>query len=234
MKKMDSVSNLVIGLGQIGTAIASILKCDGIDKDQIADKKSYTFLHICIPYSDIFIETVEGYQEKYSPQYTVIHSTVPIGTCRKLNAVHSPVRGVHPNLEDGIRTFVKYFGGFDSYICALQFGERGVKTKVIEHSDETETMKLFDTFQYGMLLLMQKEIHKYCQNKKLNFDLVYTEANKTYNEGYIKLGRPDVVRPYLKHMEGKIGGHCIIPNAKLLDFWMAKTLVEFNDGYAEI
>ena len=42
-----------------------------------------------------------------------------------------------------------------------------------------------------------------------------TKFNHTYNEGYKKLGKTYVVRPVL-YPTDKIGGHCIIPNAKLL------------------
>ena len=65
----------------------------------------------------------------------------------------------------------------------------------------------------------------------LDFDLVYTQANRTYNEGYEKLGKSEVKRPVLKHYPGSIGGHCIIPNAKILNDSLADLLLERNLWY---
>jgi UDP-N-acetyl-D-mannosaminuronate dehydrogenase len=133
-----------------------------------------------------------------------------------LGIVHSPIRGVHPNLAKGIKTFVKYFGGKDAKKAASIFSRLGIKTKVFKEAKTTEALKLWDTTQYGRLIMLEKEIHEWCKENKVDFKAVYTEANKDYNEGYTKLGRPEVVRPYLKHVEGPIGGHCVTPNAKLL------------------
>ena len=57
---------------------------------------------------------------------------------------------------------------------------------------------------------------KICKKEKVNFDDVATEFNKTYNEGYSKLGMKNVIRPVLFAPEGGIGGHCVVPNAKIL------------------
>jgi len=65
------------------------------------------------------------------------------------------------------------------------------------------------------MIALNKYIHKWCVQNGIDFDIAYTEFNKTYNDGYEKLGKLNVVRPYLKHMDGKIGGHCVMPN---LDF----------------
>lgn len=229
MNKMDSASNLVVGLGEVGQAIAKILQCDGIDKDQTAPLKSYKFLHICIGYSPKFVEIVKQYQHQYTPDYTIIHSTVPIGTSRECDAVHSPVRGVHPNLEQGIRTFIKYFGGRDSFICSQVFVEKGLSVKSVPDSETTEALKMWDTTQYGAMILLNKEIHRFCKENNLDFDIIYTHANRTYNEGYAKLNRPEVARPYLAFKNEKIGGHCVIPNAYLLESKTAYRIRKYNE-----
>lgn len=227
MRKTDFVSDaLVIGLGEIGTPIANILDCDAIDKEEIAPQNTYNFLHICIPFNENFIEIVKDYKEKYKPNYILIHSTVPIGTSRLLNAVHSPVRGIHPHLEEGIRTFVKYFGGQNAYICAGPFIKKGIKIECGSIPEETEALKLWDTTIYGLNILIEKEIHKFCQENSLDFDFIYKDANKTYNEGYAKLGFPQFSKYILEHREEeKIGGHCILENARLLDNRLAKLLL---------
>jgi len=230
MKKTDSASSLVCGLGQVGIAITSILECDGIDKNQIAPAKNYKYLHICFPYNSEFIKQVRYYQFLYSPDYIVCHSTVPVGTCKKLNMVHSPVRGKHPDLEKSIRTFVKYFGGDDAYACAQAFQEKGVKVKCLKYSQDSEAGKLFDTLIYGVNILIEKEIHEFCKNNSLNFDMVYTNFCETYNEGYEEMGLPQFKKYILKHVDGPIGGHCLLSNAELLDTPFAKLLCKSSKG----
>jgi hypothetical protein len=81
------------------------------------------------------------------------------------------------------------------------------------------------------MIALNKEIKKWCDKKGLDFDIIYAEANKSYNEGYRKLGREEVVRPYLKYMPGKIGGHCVIPNCHILDSEIAKYILLKNKSY---
>lgn len=226
MKKTDSVSSLVIGTGEVGSAIAKILGCEGIDKNQQASQKTYKFLHICFPYTENFIEYVKAYQDEYSPDCTIIHSSIPLGTTRKLNATHSPIRGIHPHLEEGIRTFVKYFAGEGSEMAMELFQSKGIKCTWVADVETVEAMKIWDTTMYGLNILIEKEMYKYCQKNGLNFDILYTHSNLTYNEGYEKLGHPEFKKYVLKHMEGPIGGHCIKENARLLDNYLAKLLCE--------
>ena len=79
--------------------------------------------------------------------------------------------------------------------------------------------------------IVEKEIEKWCDKNNVDFEAVYTEANKTYNKGYKKLGRIEVVRPHLKYMPGKIGGHCVLPNCKILDSHIAKIILQKNKLY---
>src|SRR3990167_7185119 len=110
---------LVIGMGQIGEPICEILSefydVESFDTNRRhgVPEGLFNVLHICFPYSDTFESEVKKYQKKFLEKegLTVIHSTVPLGACGRLGAVHSPVRGQHPRLEEGIRTFVKFFGG---------------------------------------------------------------------------------------------------------------------------
>jgi hypothetical protein len=208
--------HLIVGYGEVGKALHKVLgKALWVDRNGGTWKKQKVdVIHICIPWSKSFVNDVYFYK-LYAP-FIIVHSTVPVGVCDMLEVTHSPIRGIHPNLEKGIRTFVKYFGGKNAQWGAEIFKKLGIKTKVFREAKTTEALKLWDTTQYGRLIMLEKEIHTWCVKNKVDFDAVYTQANKDYNEGYIKLGRPEVVRPYLKHMEGPIGGHCVRPNAKLL------------------
>lgn len=216
------MKHLVIGLGEVGSAIREILKCEGYDphKGDITlgsnNVSGYDMIHICFPWSNTFIEQVEKYQQRWRAKYVVVHSTVPLGTCDPHQWIHSPVRGVHPNLVEGLRTFTKYFGGVNSDVAGQVFVDLGIEAVITTKAATTEALKLWDTTQYGIMIALEKEIYAYCKRHDLPFDLVYKHANMSYNEGYTKLGKPEVVRPYLDQHDGPIGGHCVIPNAEIL------------------
>lgn len=222
--------HLVIGLGEVGMALVKVFKCDGEDKFQNieAPEKGYKFLHIAFPYGENFVEEVKKYQDKYTPKYTIIHSTVPIGTSDECNALHSPIRGVHPHLADSIMTFKKFIGGADCFEIASEFRHFRIDSICTRYAKNTEAMKLWDTTQYGTFIMLNKEINKYCEENGLDFNIVYTLANETYNEGYTKMLRPEVMRPFLEYKDEKIGGHCVIPNCHLLESETPKRILEQN------
>ncbi len=228
--EISGITNLVIGLGQIGSAIQTILGCEGYDpkNDTPLPDKQYDCIHICFPYSDKFLEHVNAYIKSTQAKLIIIHSTVPVGTSRELKAVHSPCRGIHPNLVEGIRTFVKFFGGERASVGAEIFEAQGVKTFTTDKQEETEALKLWDTTIYGWNIILEKEIRKYCIENDLDFDVVYTLANHTYNTGYESLGHPEYKKYILRHYEGKIGGHCVIQNLPLLKGFVADTINEYN------
>lgn len=227
--------HVVVGLGEIGSALQTIFKADGVDrgKNVTASEPHYDWLHIAFPYSEKFVQYVKEYQKKFTPKYTIIHSTVPMGTSGLCNANHSPVRGVHPNLVDGILTFKKFVGGPDCWEIAKEFKHYRIDCMCVREARQTEALKLLDTTQYGVQIVINKQIHEFCKKHKLDFNVVYTLANQTYNEGYMKLFRPEVVRPYLKFIDGQIGGHCVLQNALLLQkhspIQMAKYVLDFNE-----
>lgn len=208
--------HLVVGYGEVGKSLGKVL---GKHMFFTHSKTNWDYshvdvIHICIPYSDTFVADVKKWKKK--GDLVIVHSSVPVGTCAKLGVVHSPIRGVHPHLEKGIRTFTKYFGGKNANKAARIFSRLGLKTKIYANADITEALKLWDTTQYGRMIMLEKEIYQWCEENTLPFSAIYTEGNRSYNEGYTKLGMAHVVRPVLKHMPGEIGGHCVLPNAKLL------------------
>lgn len=223
------IKNLVIGNGEIGSAIGEILwDCKVVDIEGTDEKCE--FLHIAFPYSDNFIEEVEKYKAKHEPKMTIIHSTVPVGTSRKCDAVHSPVRGPHPHLREALDLFPKWFGGArqDQMNDIFQMFTR---VEAFDKQETTEAMKLWDTAQYAWNVVLMKEIYKWCKENDLNFYEIYTLPNVEYNNCYLELKRPEVVRPYLKYIRGRIGGHCLIPNAKLLPTWITKIILEKDDEF---
>jgi len=227
---------LIIGYGEIGKAFEKICKECGYDvyfkdlKESRLPVGKIEVLHVCIPFKDyenFRIPIIENIK-KYSPELVVINSTVEIGTTSKLindikvkgvktEIVYSPCRGVHPNLYDGIKKFIKYIGGSADAIelAASHFETLGVDSKFMS-CEEAEAAKLFSTTYYGWNILFCKLVKEFCDMKKLDFDKVYTDWNKSYNKGYKELGMENVVRPILYPPENGINGHCICENWKLL------------------
>lgn len=215
--------HVVLGLGEVGDALLSILKdaygdnAIGFDIDYSRVDNVY-FLHICFPYSDVFLGQVSKYIGFYSPKYTVVHSTVPVGTCDKIGAIHSPVRGQHYDMKTSLKTFVKYVGGprGDSDAVANEFLRAGIPVHVVGDAKSSELSKILCTTLYGVMIRFAKDVDKYCLENGLTTSDVLTLWTKTYNDGYARLGHPEYIRPIIEPLQIGIGGHCIIPNTELL------------------
>ncbi len=213
----------IIGYGEIGKAIEKLYKDPVLIKDLVRDDGlcGVGVLHICIPYSESFIDLVASYIQEYSPKYTIIHSTIAPTTTESLVALtgarvaHSPVRGVHPDLLEGIITFEKYIGAdFECEDIEEHLNSLGVKTKVVP-SRTSELAKLMSTTYYGLCISWHGEMKTMCDSLGVDFEDAATNWNKGYNEGYTKLGMGHVTRPVL-YPPTSIGGHCVIPNSELL------------------
>lgn len=233
---MKKGRHIIIGAGEVGKALFEVLgEAYSVTIRDIKDtaKGEYDVLHICFPPINNFVSVAKGYIKQYKPALVIVHSTVPVGTTAKLGdiAVHSPIRGVHPHLAEGVRTFVKYFGGKQATRAAKYFLDIGVPVEVFDNSETTEMLKILDTTYYGWNIVFAKEARRICDKMGLDFDEVYTMPNRDYNAGYAKLGMPQVVRPVLKAMSGKIGGHCVIQNTKLFKDWLTNTLRKRNEKY---
>ena len=228
IKNKDEIG--IIGMGEVGNAVAEIY--GGKEKVSVADVnysdnlENIKILHICIPYSELFCEVVKSFLLKYNPMITYIHSTVEPLTTKKLISstqkiiVHSPIRGVHPHLYDGIMNFIKYIGCesiSDGNIASQHLSHYGIKTHISCPAVNTELGKLMSTSYYGLCIAYHNEMKKWCDHYNADFDISVSHFNKTYNEGYAKLGKNNVIRPILIPPKNeKIGGHCIISNAEIL------------------
>jgi len=213
----------IIGYGQIGKAIAQFYTDPKIkDLNRNDNLKGVDVLNICIPYNEDFIKTVKKEIAEIKPKLTIIHSTVEPGTTKKIGGmiVHSPIRGIHPYLYQGIKKMVKYIGAdiLEAGIMAEEhISSLGIEPKAFGPSIITELGKILDTTYYGLCIAWHGEMKKVCDKLKVNFDEAVTHFNKTYNEGYIKLDKENVVRPVLyPPRNNNIGRHCIIPNTKML------------------
>ena len=92
----------IIGLGEAGAGLFAILKNHyDIQWFEKHSDPSYRtdIMHICIPWSDTFVSTVNQYADVQQPSMIVNHSSVPVGTteelCKltKVPCFHSPIRG---------------------------------------------------------------------------------------------------------------------------------------------
>ena len=230
---------LIIGSGEIGKSLYEVLREK--HETHIRDKEDYKLdgveiLNICYPPSKDFVKITKGYIAQYKPKVTIIHSTVAPGTTEKCGdmVVHSPVHGKHPNLAEGIRTFIKYVGGNNAYAVYLAskfLKEAGIGTKIVANSKTSELSKILCTSYYGWNLLFMKEVAKICQKQGVSFYEVYTDWNWLYNLGYQKLNSPQFMRPVLDPMPGKIGGHCVVNNCDLLDSFITNTIKQKNKEY---
>lgn len=235
----------IIGYGEIGQSLEKlylgrdfIIQINDISLQKSEIEKDVDILNIAIPFTskDKFVEIVSNYINELTPQLTIIHSTVIPGTTLEIIKktkndliVHSPVRGVHPNLYEGLKTFVKFIGSDNKEATAItvnHYTDIEIKSQIFETSKATELAKVLSTTYYGMCIAFHNDINKLCIEQGVKFEEVATKWNKTYNEGYSKLGMSNVVRPVLyPPKEGKIGGHCVVPNAELCkQFFESKVL----------
>jgi len=253
---MNKEKVLFIGVGEVGNSLVDIYrkhldKFDlyyedpgkVIDLPTIKDPNTIHIdvMNVAIPYIPKFKEVVINYIKVYAPSLVIIHSTVDIGVTRSIyketlcNIIHSPVMGVHPNLTQSMLTFEKIIGAIDdesAEMAATHFKDLDMNSVIYNNPEESEAAKLYSTTRYGWDIIYLKEIYKGCKKNNLDFKNVYTKTTEIYNKGFPKLGKPNVVRPILVPMEGKIGGHCILPNCEILkeDFLPAKIVLEFDEN----
>lgn len=218
-----SMKSVIIGMGEAGSALYQILNKHyptetydkRLNKNIIVNK--FDILHVCFSYNEDFISEVKRYQKQFKPQYTIIHSSVPVGTSRKCNALHSPIRGLHPNLTPSLLVFPKFIGGQEASQVADYFRRADINVILCDDPETTELGKLLDTEYYRACIEFTKRAKELCNQHDVNFHEVYTLFNQTYNESFTKLGHPEFVRPVLQPIMKEIGGHCIIPNSKFLN-----------------
>lgn len=217
---------LVVGNGEVGSAVAAVLGCEAVDITSVGEPVDH--LHICFPYSVDFLAEVDRYRDLFTPDLLVIHSTVPVGTSAKLDAIHSPVRGRHPDLEEALRVFVKFFAGPRAEDAATYWPG---PTRIVGQQATTEAGKLWELLHYGLVIAAQKEMAAWCTQVGADPDIAYREFAETYNAGYATLGDHQFKRPVIEPTDGPIGGHCIIANAAHIDHPLARLLEELNDQW---
>jgi UDP-N-acetyl-D-mannosaminuronate dehydrogenase len=227
---------LVVGLGEIGHALFAFLKKEGsftaygLDLDETKMRAAgqaksklpseVDTMHVCLPckIQYKFVDAVAKYAKQFKPKLLIINSTVPPGTTKKIYeqynclVAHSPVRGVHKNLEYmewELKRWTKYVGGVNikaADAARKHFEKMGLKVKTLKSCAETELAKLLETTYRAWMIACFQEMQRISRHFDCDFDEAVDFLEDTHR---LRLDRP-VMFP------GFIGGHCLIPNTELL------------------
>lgn len=217
------MNTLLLGFGEVGQALYKTFKpyhdIDVLDKDGWVFSPSlisYTVLMVAIPYTDDFEDVVNATIKKYNVRHTIIFSSVPVGTTSKvINAVHSPVEGRHPNLHSSMMVFTRFVGGKRTRSIYRFFKQAEFEVEWLKSSDWTEALKLQSTTNYGINIEYARYVNALCTMLNMPYKYV-KQYNESYNALYAVLNEHGIKRYILDPPKGKIGGHCIRQNAKLL------------------
>ena len=218
-ERMKRGKTLVVGLGEVGGALAAVLDREEpvlrLDVQPVEIKEPIGIMHICIPFQkrgDFEAATI-AYIKRFSPALTIINSTVLPGTTRSIAeksggaVAYSPVRGKHVRMENDMLHYDKFVAAFDTEAAAYaeaHFKSAGMKTRIIEKVETLEIAKLAETTYFGVCIAYAQELNRYCERVGGDFD----EAITFFEEvGFL---------PRQPYYPGFIGGHCVIPNIKIL------------------
>lgn len=217
---------VIIGYGEIGQAVGNIIGdhwvVDSDFANDIDGDGTVEIMHVCFPYDDSFEDAVHAYIEEYKPQHIVVWSTVPIGTTERFGifASHSPVEGKHPDLELSIRTMERWVGTFiqgEAQYLTNFFQGLGLRVKIVGSPRYTEALKLLSTTEYGVNIEFARYKAKVAEEIGMDYELT-KEWNRSYNRLYKELGMEKRFQKFvLDEPLGKIGGHCVGPNARILN-----------------
>lgn len=243
--------NVVAGLGEIGKPILQLLSKTvtiGYDVNpKLIDKKKFekyekletVFLHICIPFTEKFVEDVISLYKKFNPEGIVIHSTISPGTTSKLQSslsipvIYSATRGVHKRMLYDLKRYTKFYAiepnapnrEWASLTYSRLMKKCGVKTKKMSNPLTLELAKIVvDTSYYGWLINYAQLSNMIAIENKVDYDEMWSFADEIHKF----LGN----RP--KMFPGFIGGHCVIPNLHLIKDSTLDLIKEINSDYAKI
>ena len=221
------MNSLIIGMGQIGQAVKELISpYNHVETYDIATQNHHApahtdVMHICFPYSETFVKDVQDYITRYEPLFVVVYSTVPIGTCRAIgpSVVHSPVEGRHPRLIEGILSMPRWLGYQEAAtenFFTEYFESCELEVTAVDNPDYTEALKLLSTAEYGINIAFADYKQEVAKSIGMDYGLT-KQWNEDYNRLYWRMVMPQFQKFRLDPPNGKIGGHCVVPNAELLD-----------------
>lgn len=216
------MGSLVIGMGEVGNGVFNVLRTKvtayARDKEAIPILQKIDYLHIAIPYTEDFKDQVKGYMELYNPKVTIVYSTVPIGTCEELKVVHSPVEGKHPVIGLSIQNSARWIGSSEKKLLkeAKKLWQKIVPVRELPSANFTEALKLLSTTEYGVNIEFARYKKQIADDLGMDY-VAMKQWNLDYNQLYKRLGMEHFHKYVLDPPEGPKGGHCVTPNAKLLN-----------------
>ncbi|MCK7512148.1 MAG: hypothetical protein MZV70_54320 [Desulfobacterales bacterium] len=218
---VSPLRSVIVGAGEIGRALQTVLAAHytaflyDILEDGFEAPRDIAFLHICFPYTPHkFEDEVRRYERMFKPTYVIVHSTVPVGTCASLRAIHSPVRGKHHDIVHSLQTYTKFFGGLNADKAANMFLRIGIPVAVCKDSRATELAKILETSFLGLMIRWSQEVDYITDRAGLSYTEVWDKFTSTYNEKAKSMGQPEF--PVLVPIQDTIGGHCVLPNLEFL------------------
>lgn len=226
------MKTLVIGAGQVGTAIKEIvsphhetfikdvedLSLDGVD-----------VMHICYPDHRGFEETTKAYIAQYKPKLVIINSSVKVGTTGKCgdDVVYSPVRGRHPRLASEMKDFVKIVAckNFEKAEAAYKyFNACGLRCVLSQSPEAYELLKVISNVHMGLEIAWRQEVERMLKTFGID-QIEYTIWEKTYRDGCLKVNDLNLIRSIMN--PDPIGGHCILPCTEILRKQFDSKLLDF-------
>ena len=212
-------TTLVIGLGEVGGALAQVLersqKVLRHDIEPVEIDEEIGVAHLCFPFQspEQYESIATDYLRSFTPKLAVINSTVMPGTTRRIAAAtsiptaYSPVRGKHAQMADDLLRYCKFVAAPDiatARAAEEHFEHAGMKTRRINVVDTLELAKLAETTYFGVLIAYAQELNRYCE--QVGGD--YYEITNFFDEIEFL--------PRVRYFPGFIGGHCVIPNINLM------------------
>jgi UDP-N-acetyl-D-mannosaminuronate dehydrogenase len=212
-------TTLVIGLGEVGGALAEVLERSQRvlrhDIEPVQIEEAIGVAHLCFPFQsrEKFEQIAIGYLERFRPKLAIINSTVLPGTTRRIAAatkvatVYSPVRGKHAHMASDLLRYRKFVSAIDvdsARMAEEHFERAGIQTRRLNKTETLELAKLAETTYFGILIAYAQELNRFCDR----VDGDYYEATNFFDE-------IDFL-PRVRYFPGFIGGHCVVPNINLM------------------
>ena len=244
--------NVVAGLGEIGLPILKLIsksvtaigfdidpKLMNYEKSEKLKSLKTSILHVCIPFTNNFVDDVTKLSKKFNPDVIVVHSTISPGSTKHLQAllpipiIYSATRGVHKRMLHDLKRYTKFFAvdpkapqakwAAKTYSQLLKKCQ--VKTKQMSNPITLELAKIVvDTSYYGWLITYAQLSNMIALKHKVDYDEMWSFAEEIHKY----LGN----RP--KMFPGFIGGHCVIPNLELIKDDTLDLIKQINDDYAKV
>jgi UDP-glucose 6-dehydrogenase len=206
-------------LGEVGGALAQVLERAAPVLRHDIERRDFDerigVMHLCFPFDsgDRFEEIALSYIERFKPELTIINSTVIPGTTRAIGSrsgcpvAFSPVRGKHVRMVADLMRYKKFIAAVDPATAVRaqeHFRQAGMRTQLVSQPETLELAKLAETTYFGVIIAFAQELNRYAAAAGADYD----EAASFFDEvDYL---------PRTRYFPGVIGGHCVIPNIRLM------------------